>query len=322
MCVLFQWDFLTDTQHGGLEPHSRRAGPNLQGAPLHTTRPKLVRHRPIERVPVPVPCRDARDHRKQASEVEPLGMSPLLLVEHVLLGLAELGLRHLHAALAQRQQAGLGADGLDVRAGELVLGHDEFLKVDVVRQGHLGRVDAEDVPLGLDVRHGKLNLAIDAPRADERGVQRLDLVGGQDDLDVPPGIEAIELVEQLEHRALDLALAPRRCVVPFRTHGVDLVNEDDGRRVLVGHPEQLAHELGPVSEVLLDELRAGHTEEGGRCLVGHRLGEERLARARGAVEEHTLGRLDAHALEELRVDQGQLDHLADLTDLLREAADG
>ena len=46
-------------------------------------------------------------------------------------------LRHAHAALAQREQPRLGADRLDVGARQLVLGHDEFLEVDVVRERHL-----------------------------------------------------------------------------------------------------------------------------------------------------------------------------------------
>lgn len=46
--------------------------------------------------------------------------------------------------------------------------------------------------------------------------------------------------------------------------------------MLLRHPEQLPHELGSVSEVFLDQLRADHTQEGGRRLIGHGLGEERL----------------------------------------------
>jgi hypothetical protein len=50
---------------------------------------------------------------------------------------------------------------LDVGAGEVVLGHDEHLKVDVLAERHAARVDAEDAALGLDVRKRELNLAVD-----------------------------------------------------------------------------------------------------------------------------------------------------------------
>ncbi len=40
-----------------------------------------------------------------------------------------------------------------------------------------------------------------------------------------------------------------------------------------------------------------------------------------SVQQHSLGRLDAHPQEQLGVHEGQLDGLPQLTDLLLEAAD-
>ena len=73
--------------------------------------------------------------------------------------------------------------------------------------------------------------------------------------------------------------------------------------MLFSHAEQLAHHLRPVSEVLkrgktlpgestphahlLNELRADDAQEGGRCLIGNGLREQRLARARTAVQDDT-----------------------------------
>ena len=45
------------------------------------------------------------------------------------------------------------------------------------------------------------------------------------------------LIEQLEHSALDFALPPRRRVVPLGTDGVDLIDEDDRRRLFDGSYE-------------------------------------------------------------------------------------
>lgn len=41
---------------------------------------------------------------------------------------------------------------------------------------------------------------------------------------------------------------------PLCADGIDLINEDNGRRVLLSHAEQLAHQLWAVAQVLLDEL--------------------------------------------------------------------
>ena len=68
-------------------------------------------------------------------------------------------------------------------------------------------------------------------------------------------------------------------------------DEHDGRRELVGDAEQLAHQLGPVAQVLLDELAADDAQEGGRRAVRNRLGQQRLARAGLAVQDHALPRM-------------------------------
>jgi len=43
----------------------------------------------------------------------------------------------------------LRAQRLDVRAGQLVLGHDELLQLDLLAELHAPGVDAEDVALGV-----------------------------------------------------------------------------------------------------------------------------------------------------------------------------
>lgn len=63
-----------------------------------------------------------------------------------------------------------------------------------------------------------------------------------------------------------LALAVPVCwssaAVPLGSDGIDLIDEDDGRGVLLSHAEQLAHELGAIPQVLLDELGTNHSQEG------------------------------------------------------------
>jgi len=69
-------------------------------------------------------------------------------------------------------------------------------------------------------------------------------------------------------------------------------------------------------------IRAGDREERRARLVGDRLREQGLPRARRAVqEEDALRRLDPELREDLRVFHRQLDHLADALDLRLEPAD-
>jgi hypothetical protein len=74
-------------------------------------------------------------------------------------------------------------------------------------------VNVKDSPLCLFVWERELNLPVDPAGADEGGVETLYAVGGHDDLDVATRVESVELVEQLQHGALDLTLAARVGIV-------------------------------------------------------------------------------------------------------------
>merc|ERR1712037_1004417 len=175
---------------------------------LSSTPDQIIYH-PFSRLDRPFDTTKNDGNPWNSSEIESLRSALLLPVEDVLLALLEVLVGDLHPALPQREEARLRAHGLDVCPGELVLGHDVLLHADVVREGHLARVDVEDPPLGLLVGQRELDLAVDAARADQRRVQALDPVRRHDHLDVPLRVEAVELVEELEHGALDLALAAR-----------------------------------------------------------------------------------------------------------------
>src|ERR1700734_1569951 len=92
----------------------------------------------------------------------------------------------------------------------------------------------EDMAFGLDVWKWKLNLTVDTPGTNERGIQRLDPVGGHDHFDISTGIEPVQLIEELQHRPLDLALSARRRVVPslsYKYYGISIPHEGTHRLV-------------------------------------------------------------------------------------------
>ena len=53
------------------------------------------------------------------------------------------------------------------------------------------------------------NLSVNTTRTDKGRVERLDLVGGHDDLDISTIIETVQLVKQLQHSSLNLTLTTR-----------------------------------------------------------------------------------------------------------------
>ncbi len=84
-------------------------------------------------------------------------------------------------------------DGFDVRAGEVLLGADVFVDVDVVRQRHPIGVNVEDAATGFVVRQRKLDLSVNPARTDQGRIQAVDTVGGHDHLHVTTRVKSVEL---------------------------------------------------------------------------------------------------------------------------------
>ena len=93
---------------------------------------------------------------------------------------------------------------------------------------------------------------------------------------------------------------------------VELVDEDDGRRVLAGGLEELADARRAHAGEHLDEARRRLREERGAALVRDRLRQQRLAGAGRPVEEDALG----HARAEGRELLGLAQELHDLAQLV------
>ena len=75
-------------------------------------------------------------------------------------------------------------------------------------------------------------------------------------LDVLLGLEAVELIEQLEHRPLHLAVATRAALETRRADRVDLVHKDDRRCVLPTTPHaSIVHWVCTVDELKRNATR-------------------------------------------------------------------
>ena len=71
--------------------------------------------------------------------------------------------------------------------------------------------------------------------------------------------------------------------IPLGANGVNLVDENDARCVLLSHTEQFPNEFWTVTEVLLNQLRSHHTQERRRRLICDGLGEQCLSGTRYSV---------------------------------------
>jgi len=92
------------------------------------------------------------------------------------------------------------------------------------------------------------------------------------------------------------------------TDGINLVNEDDARRVLLTLLEQVAHARGTDADEHLDKVRTRNREERHVGFTGHRARKQSLARARRPHHQDAFRNAPAELLELLRLFQ-KLDDL-------------
>ena len=166
--------------------------------------------------------------------------------------------------------------------------------------------------------HADFDFAIEAPGPPQRRIEHFGNVGGADDDHLAARHEAVHQAEQLRDDALfDLA----GHFGALGRDGVDLVDEEDRRRAPRGFLEDLA-ELGLALAVELPhDLGAVEVNEVHAALGGDGAGQQRLAGAGRAVQQHALRRENAQPLEDARVLQRQLDDFAHARHFALEAAD-
>jgi len=157
-------------------------------------------------------------------------------VEHLRVDLVVVQVDDVHL-LADALHRCLSAQRGDVGAHVAVGLLGDLLEVDVVRQLHVLGVDAQNLEAAVLVRHANVHLAVEAAEAAERGVDRVGAVGRADDDDVRARLQPVHEREELRDDApLDLALR----LLSLGRDRVDLVDEDDGGRVLLRLLEGLA----------------------------------------------------------------------------------
>jgi hypothetical protein len=220
--------------------------------------------------------------------------------DHALERGVEVLLGDLHAARPGGEDGRLVAHVGQVGAGEAGGLAGDDVEVDVLAQRLVARVDLEDLLAAADAGRRDEDLAVEAPRPQQRGVELVEQVGGGHDHDAVGRAHPVHLDEQLVERLLALGVVVRAA---FTADRVDLVDEDDGRRVLARLAEQAPDARGAEAREHLHEARGRLRVEVRPRLLGDRLCQQGLAGARRAVQEDAGGDLGAERREARRVAQ-------------------
>ena len=188
----------------------------------------------------------------------------------------------------------------------------------VVGERHLAGVDFQDLAPAGDVGRADEDLAVEAAGPPERRIDGVDAVGGADHDDGIDPLEPVHQRQQLRHGA---GVGMGAGLAALGRHGVELVDEDDRRRVVAGLVEHAAQVGLGLAGIGADHVGAVDVVEARVDLVGDRAREMRFAGAGRAIEDDAARRIDAEVAIDLRVRERELHQLADQLDLLVQAAD-
>ena len=139
-----------------------------------------------------------------------------------------------------------------------------------------------------------MDLTVETARTEQGRVEHVSTVGGSKDNDTAVGTKTVHLREQGVQRVLTLVVTTHRGVTATRTaHSIDLINEDDARRLCLGLLEEVADTTGTYTYEHLHEVGTRHREERDTGLTGHSFGEQGLTGSRRPHEQGALGNLSA-----------------------------
>ena len=156
-----------------------------------------------------------------------------------------------------RPQRRLVDDVCQIRAGRARGCPRDRIEIDMTGHMHVLGVDLQNRNTSLQVGQFDRDAAVEAARAQQRGVERFRPVGrGQDHNALGP-VKTVHFGQKLVERLLALVVAAKARAIALFADGIDLVNEYDAGRLLARLLEQVAHLGRAHADKHLHKLRAG-----------------------------------------------------------------
>ena len=129
----------------------------------------------------------------------------------------------------------------EVRTGEARRATRDDRHVHIVSDRHLARMHLEDLLATADVGQRHHHLAVEAARAQQSRVEDVGAVGRGDHDHALVALEAVHLDQELVECLLALVVTAAETGAAMTADRIDLVDENDARRVLLGLLEHVAY---------------------------------------------------------------------------------
>ena len=122
-------------------------------------------------------------------------------------------------------------------------------------------MDFQDLLATLHVGTPHHHAPVETARPQQRGIQHVRPVGGRHQDHAFVRFESVHLHQQLVEGLFALVVSAAQARAAMPAHGVDFIDEDDARRVLLALLEQIAHAAGADAHEHFHEIRTGDREE-------------------------------------------------------------
>ena len=170
-------------------------------------------------------------------------------------------------------------------------------QVDIVGNGLALGMHHQDAATALEVWRVDPYLTVKSTGTQQCRIQHIRTVRCSDQNHVRVRVEPVHLNEQLVQRLFAFVVTAAETNTALATNRVDLVDEDNRGRILLGLFEQVTHTTRTDTDEHLNEVRARNRVERHSGLAGNSLCEQGLTGSRRSVQQHTLRDAGTNLLE-------------------------
>ena len=194
----------------------------------------------------------------------------------------------------------------------------ELLKLHVLVHRLVLGMHAQDLLAALHIRTVDRNLTVKTTGTQQCRIQNIGSVGRSDQDDRLALLKTVHLDQQLVERLLALVVTAAQASSALTSHGIDLIDEDDRRRLRLGLLKEVAHAAGADAHEHLDKVGTRDAKEWHARLAGNGFGQQRLTGTRRAHQQHATRDLGTQLAIAVRIAQKVTD-LLELLDCLVHA---
>mmetsp|Transcript_7187 Transcript_7187/g.15374 ORF Transcript_7187/g.15374 Transcript_7187/m.15374 type:complete len:342 (-) Transcript_7187:476-1501(-) len=224
---------------------------------------------------------------------------------------------HDFAAIrSQRQHSSLHAHRLEHCAVEILRGPRQLVVVHVLVHAHLPGMNLQNPRSRAFIRMWELDLPINPPTPQQRRVQNIHPIRRRNHLNPIITAKPIQLIQQLQHRPLHLAVSTQLRIKPLGAHRVQLINEDNRGRFLLCQLKRVPYQLRAVSNEHLHQLWPCQFQKRRVSLRSTCASKQCFPHTGRSVHQHAFRWLNADILEAFRMRHGQNNGFNQLLDLL------